>query len=105
MSADNGVYILATKGRERGKKEYRVAHAQAIENIDYAPDYHPGGSGGLNTESVQYTFGKSPVFTDRKIAEGYAQRLHEEQSWTEYGICFLDRLHVRYPRHAVVQRR
>ena len=105
MSADNGVYILATKGQDRGKKEYRVTHAQAIEDINYAPDFPPGRSDGLNTEYVQAKFGKSPIFTDRKIAEGYALRLQEELEWTEYGICFLDYRHVRYPRTQPVMQR
>ncbi|HSG32223.1 MAG TPA: hypothetical protein VLB82_11850 [Thermodesulfobacteriota bacterium] len=36
MSADNGIYILVTKGINT-EYEYRVVHAQAIENLYWWP--------------------------------------------------------------------
>jgi hypothetical protein len=101
MSADNGVYILATKSARRGKREYRVAHAQAIENLscwDYIDHL-----GNLNPEFALLLFGKCRVFTDRKLAEGYALRISDEVGYTEYGIKFLDFTHVRFPRPLVFE--
>lgn len=90
MSADNGVYILATRGRKRkGRgREYRVAHVQAIENAWFDPDY-PASRPRLNRELVLELFGKSKVFTDLKIARGYAERILEEVVYAEYGIRVL----------------
>ena len=101
MSADNGVYILVTKG-SRGKKEYRVSHAQAIENLSYMPDHPQGSRDGLNTEYAHMLFGKSRVFTDMKLARGYAECIYDE--WmgdfgiVEYGIATLDYSRIRFPR-------
>lgn len=101
MSADNGVYILVTKGN-RGKKEYRVSHAQAVENLWYEPDHPQGSRDGLNTKYAHLLFGKSRVFTDMKLARGYAERIYDE--WmgdfgiVEYGITTLDFSRVRFPR-------
>jgi hypothetical protein len=57
MSADNGVYI--TKWNDG----FRVAHAQAIENIDYFPK----GSERWKQAQIGY-FGKSPVFKEKSEA-------------------------------------
>ena len=102
MSADNEIYILTTK-RGRNKKEYRVIHTQAIENVLlYEPDHFPGNKPRLNEHELIRYFGKARVFTDRKIAEGYAMRWLDERSsqdWiTEYGIGWLEYPHVRFPR-------
>jgi hypothetical protein len=105
MSADNGVYILASRGPKKRRgytKEYRVVHAQAIDNITWEPDY-PRGSGEkwLNRKYVLMLFGNARVFTDRRIAEGYAQRIYDEHTEdfgvVEYGICFRDYAHLRFP--------
>lgn len=99
MSADNGIYILVTK-RGRNKKEYRVIHTQAIENVQYMPDY-PVSRPCLNKEELAYKFGNARVFTDRGIAEGYAVRWHETLTKdgviVEYGICWLEYPYVRFP--------
>jgi hypothetical protein len=107
MSADNGVYILVNRGRktQRGhKKEYRVIHAQAIENISFMPDYPLGEEERLlNREQVLSYFGEARVFTDRKLAEAYAQGVHDV--WihffgcVEYGIVWFDDFaHIRFPK-------
>ncbi len=98
MSANDGVYVLATKG-SRGKKEYRIAHAQAIENLS-------DGSGGLDVECVRELFGNSRVFTDMKIAQGYAQRVYDEAERSSgdvvvYGIVALNYSHIRFPQASV----
>jgi len=35
MSADNGIYILSTPRKRGPGREYRVAHLQAVENMEY----------------------------------------------------------------------
>mgnify|MGYP001587404103 CR=1 FL=1 len=101
MSADNAVYILVTKG-SRGKREYRVSHEQAIENLWYEPDHPQGSRDGINTEYAHLLFGKSRVFTDMKLAQGYAERMFDEVmsdfGVVEYGIATLDFSRVRFPR-------
>ena len=102
MSADNGVYILVTRG-SRGKKEYRVAHAQAIENL--FSEFSDDPRGVLNVEYAHLLFGKSRVFTDMKLAGGYAQRIYDE--WmdafgiVEYRIVTLYYSHIRFPQASV----
>jgi hypothetical protein len=106
MSADNGVYILASRGPKKRRgytKEYRVVHAQAIDNITWQPDYPAGnGESELNQKYVLLIFGNARVFTDRRIAEGYAQCLYDElvgdDYVVEYGTCFLDYAHIRFPK-------
>ena len=98
MSADNGIYILVTK-RNGGKKEYRVAYFQCVENLTYRPDY-PATHPQVNIDIMLSHFGDSHVFTDRKIAEGYAVRMLEEHTYCEYGIVFLEFPDVRFPRVA-----
>lgn len=97
MSADNGVYILVSRGRKtrRGHKtEYRVIHAQAIENIIWQPDYPDGRKPMLNREVVLEYFWETRVFTDRRVAEGYAQAIYDDVMWNfgdvEYGIVWFD---------------
>ena len=113
MSADDGVYVLVTRGRKTRhgyKKEYRVVSAQCIENVTEAPDYPFGTSDQaeshdffvLNCEMVLSYFGGARVFNDRRIAEGYAQCLEDHQgayfgSGTEYGIVWMDYSHIRFP--------
>lgn len=68
MSADNGVYILETKG-----PEWRVAYAHTLDE----PILHK-------------LFLSSPVFTVRDHAEMYAEGLADQHLYLEYGICLLD---------------
>lgn len=108
MSADNGVYILVSRGRwtRHGyKREYRAVHAQAIENITYHPDYpdSPNKEPELNREMVLEYFGEARVFTDRRMAEGYAQAIYDqwmrEFGVVEYGIRWFDECaHIPFPK-------
>lgn len=118
MSADNGIYILVTAGSEEGVREYRVAHAQAIENLSWQPDIMPDTpavscqdeyceddhhdvEAGINSEYARMLFGKSTVFTDRASALGAAADMYElMDGYVEYGICFLDHANVRFPDQA-----
>lgn len=113
MSKDNGVYILVSRGRKTRhghKKEYRVIHAQAIMNIMFAPDL-PVGSDEmmLNSEYVLRYFNGARVFTDRRVAEGYAQATYD--AWTvvvgfvEYGIVWFDEYaHIPFPKQQCRQK-
>lgn len=109
MSADNGVYILVSRGRKtqhgRRKTEYRVAYAQAIENISYWPDFPDCmvQYSELNRESVLAIFGESAVFTDRKVAEGYGRGVHDmwmkSFGYMEYGVVLIERYaHIPFPK-------
>lgn len=90
MSADNGVYILKTPRRDWPERfEYRVAHAQAIENViqqnaswaDIQPAY-----------AIMY-FGDSTVFDHKADALLEAGIMEDEVlsddfcPILEYGIC------------------
>jgi len=89
MSADNGVYILCTKN------EWRVAHAQAIENIDYFPECSLLGDATL----VQ-VFGLSKVFTFKDAACDYAFDLADKidkEGYLEYGISIIHREWITFP--------
>jgi hypothetical protein len=72
MSADNGIYIA------RFPDGYRVAYAQAIENIDY----YPPGTTSYKNELKRY-FGNSPVFEEREGAEKYAFEIYHEMEADE----------------------
>lgn len=83
MSADNGTYILQTYG-----PEYRVVHAQAIDNI-YGPydeinhTYHP------DIKSIVEYFGESKVYTQVEEAWDHASELDESYDWSEDGVCLI----------------
>lgn len=89
MSADNGVYILKTPARpikdgntytnQHGKFEYRVAHCQAIDNIDYSDLYIP------------LLFGNAAVHKNRDSAMELASRILEGLDICEYGICMIEK--------------
>jgi len=89
MSSDNGIYILRTPAppikngnsytNQHGKFEYRVAHCQAIDNIDYSDLYLP------------LYFGNCKVFDILEkalsLAEQISKDIKENGYFTEYGIC------------------
>lgn len=87
MSADNGIYILVTEG-----PEFRVAHCQAIENIEWQPNYH-----GLNKEEILVYFATCKVLNNLEDAFNYAKKLSEDYYVLEYGICILDHEEVLFP--------
>lgn len=68
MSADNGVYILKTKG-----PEWRVAYAHTFGDFYYYD-----------------VFKDSPVFTIHDHAEWYAEGLADQHLYLEYGILRLN---------------
>jgi hypothetical protein len=81
MSADNGVYILHTKG-----PEFRVAYHQAIDNIYGNFNDDTGHWDGDPYKIVEY-FEKAPVFLDINSAWDYAEKLAENYDYLEYGVC------------------
>lgn len=93
MSADNGIYILVTKkpGSDT-EKEYRVAHAQAIENIDYGTDEDKMNS------LVQYFGGPRVGYFDNRIdAIVYAHNTAQSYSVLEYGVQEIDYSFMEFP--------
>jgi len=87
MSADNGIYILRTPAppvkegnsyiNQHSKYEYRVAHCQAIENIDYSDLYLP------------LLFGGSQIYNEQDAAQKaneIQKQIEEDGGFTEYGI-------------------
>ena len=103
MSADNGIYILITpsfwskifpilKNSEQYNKEYRVAHLQAIENIDW--DW-TRGSGEEDHENIMIKNARKmwkdcKVCYNKKAAYKEARELEKKYGWTEYGICEIE---------------
>jgi len=95
MSADNGVYILTTS-TDDGGFEHRVTHAQAIDNIEYDPDYEQ-----FNKKELILYFGNCIVHTDISDAEKEAYSIYEELIdngyIVEYGICYIDARDITFP--------
>ena len=92
MSADNTVAILKTPDGKKGF-EYRVVHAQAIENIYWE---HPDG----NSEEVVRYFGKCQVLKDKHAAFEFAHEMEEQVlsdkfcPILEYGISQISLPHI-----------
>jgi len=83
MSADNGTYILQTYG-----PEFRIVHAQAIDNIygDYDDENH---SWFPNINGIIDYFGKSKVYNSIEEAWDEAFLLDESHGWSENGTCLI----------------
>lgn len=86
MSADNGIYVFLTE-TERGP-EYRVAHAQAIDNI-YGEWDPVGAKYKGNTEAILDVFNESEVFYTLNEALDKAEELENDIGYTEDGICVI----------------
>lgn len=90
MSADNGIYVVQTPARNSLGNEYRVGHAQAIENAEW-PELH------IRNQYLGSAFGHSWVFARQRRAVALANILEEEfTAWydgygygTEYGVCLV----------------
>ncbi len=97
MSADNGIYILKTRTMDGAyfPSEYRVLHAQAIENIYYnaeaKSDLEMFHQDSTFTPEIAYDhFKECLVFHYIEKAMTYAHQLAEEQPILEYGVSILD---------------
>lgn len=87
MSADNGIYILETK-RDENSSEYRVAYAQAIDNIfgkfnDDTYHWEP------NLEMMKNYFGNSSVHDNLIDALDKAEKMSYDYEYLEDGVCVL----------------
>lgn len=78
MSADNGIYILKTKD------QYRVIHAQAIENLYYS-HLNSYNSELFPTRIVEY-YGDCRYTRDFDKAMKVATAMERRVGYTEYGI-------------------
>lgn len=102
MSSDNGIYI--GKFSKGDGFEYRVIHAQAIENCDYRfddePPYgkeheaKPESEWSDETKMLQdcqrlVYYGESNSFTKSEALEE-AKKLDQEFKFSEYGICEIE---------------
>lgn len=94
MSADNGIYVASFPNKDGGK-EFRVAHAQAIENTTL--NFMPNGENKTKLQDAYRVliFGQSAVFANRdqalqKAAEVEDEIMNSNYAVLEYGICFLD---------------
>ena len=94
MSADNGIYILKTPADDGEGFEYRVRHAQAIDNI-YWDDTAPGHNNpdGVPEIVVEY-FGKCDVLTEeeahKKAFELEEEVLNDDFGILEYGVSTIE---------------
>lgn len=83
MSADNGVYILCTKG-----PEYRVAYGQSIDQIygDFSDDSLEWQG---DPHAMLNFFGEAVVFTDEFSAIDKADEIALEYAYLEDGVCLI----------------
>jgi hypothetical protein len=101
MSADNGVYLLESP-TALGRKEYRVAECQSIEDLTYKPEGFPGdGQRFWNLLALWHKFGQCKVFLNESDAWDAAREIHHGLDVCEYGIgpVILDRI---FPTRAEV---
>lgn len=104
MSADNGIYIGAFPKTEGSTEyEYRVIHAQAIDNVYWTPD----DSLEENPREIVQYFGKAEVMTEefahKKAFEMEKEILNDEFCpILEYGISTMtfNRPFKYYEEHA-----
>lgn len=90
MSADNGIYICKFKGG------WKVAHAQAIENIYWWKNKKGQWEERkkINPYVLSQIFKRSKLFKDKIEAVEYAHKLCEAESQygpVEYGVCEIER--------------
>ena len=82
MSADNGIYILASVD------QYRVAYAQAIENLywSWADGYWDGRM--VPTRALE-VWGNLPYTRNAGTALRVARRMWKRKGFCERGICVI----------------
>jgi hypothetical protein len=83
MSADNGVFVLQTKG-----PEFRIAYAHAIDNI-YGKFNDDTANWDGDMEAMVEYFGKSKVYTSIEEALDEAERISYDYEYLEYGVCLI----------------
>ncbi len=80
MSADNGIYILKTKD------QYRVIHAQAIDNLWYSHFTKSNVSEEMVPTRIVDYFGDCKYTRNQKLARKIASNMANHTSILEYGI-------------------
>lgn len=87
MSADNGIYVLQTKG-----PEYRVAHQQNIDDLygNFSEDSYQWQG---DPEIMYLYFKDAPVFSTLEDALDFADKLSYDYEYLEYGICVIPDFH------------
>jgi hypothetical protein len=94
MSADNGIYILRTLKKDCPEGsldpyEYRVAHLQAIENVDW--DETTGGyteDPDVRIKNAREMWARCNVVSKKEVDQK-ADELERKYGWTEYGIAYI----------------
>lgn len=83
MSADNGIYILQTKG-----PEYRVAYHHNIDAI-YGTFDDDTYLWNPNPEKILEYFQSAPVYTDIENALDMAEEMSYAYEYLEDGVCVI----------------
>lgn len=83
MSADNGIYILTTKG-----PEYRVGYHMAIDNI-YGNFSDESLRWQGDPEEMYHYFHTDKMFSNLQEALDYAEEIVYNYSYLEDGICVI----------------
>ncbi len=94
MSADNGIYILQTKDG------FRVAHAQAIDNIYFEPN-----ADGWNPYEVWGYFHQVAIHRDHSSALNRAWQIQKDMKGEvlEYGISSLLHPNLEFPKFTLAE--
>jgi len=87
MSADNGIYILHTKG-----PEYRVGYHQAIDNI-YGNFSDESFQWQGDPEIMYHYFHSDKMFSSLEEALDFAESLSYNYEYLEDGICVINDFH------------
>jgi hypothetical protein len=89
MSADDGIYVLKTPTKSENF-EYRVAWAQAIENVEIPP-------ADQQQKYMKMLFGKSEVYHDEDVALLTAAKMLKNCQYPpEYGMKIIE-VNVPFP--------
>lgn len=93
MSADNGIFVLKTKG-----PEFRVAYAQNIDSI-YGKFNDETLHWDGDKEAIRQMFAGSTVFEEEFNALDYANGLAYDYEYLEYGVCLIkDFENMEFPK-------
>jgi len=96
MSADNAVIVGCFPN------EFKVIHAQAIDNLGYEPD----DEDGFNSREVISYFNNGKTFSHLEKALVYAHELADNTTFVEYGVQKIQFPHTfdQYQRRALLNR-
>lgn len=93
MSADNGVYILQTKG-----PEFRVAYGQNVDAI-YGKFNDVTLHWDGDPKAMRAFFDAGKLFTDIGAAWDYAEEVAQGHEYLEDGVCLISSFdEMEYPK-------